>query len=80
MLQQCHGPNDYAVTGMHRHRLNVVNLVDRVLTWFEVARQRRQLATFDDRMLSDIGVGRADAWHEVHRHFWDIPKDPHERR
>jgi uncharacterized protein YjiS (DUF1127 family) len=32
---------------------------------------RRQLAEMDDRMLSDIGISRADAWAEASRPFWD---------
>jgi len=75
MVQQCHGLSDRADSQGKPQWASVVRGFDRLLTWFEVARQRRQLATFDDRMLSDIGVGRADAWHEVHRHFWDVPTD-----
>lgn len=77
MLHQDQLVNDHLEPGGRLHWLNAVTLLDRLLSWFEVARQRRQLATFDDRMLSDIGVGRADAWQEIHRHFWDVPKHPH---
>jgi hypothetical protein len=41
----------------------------------EVARQRRQLFTLDERVLKDIGVTRADADREAGRDFWDIPED-----
>jgi uncharacterized protein YjiS (DUF1127 family) len=40
------------------------------LTWSERARQRRQLATFNDHMLRDIGVSRADAMAEIAKPFW----------
>ncbi|MBW8269429.1 DUF1127 domain-containing protein [Caldovatus sp. SYSU G05006] len=33
---------------------------------------RRQLAAMDDRMLSDIGLSRADALHEADRRSWDL--------
>jgi uncharacterized protein YjiS (DUF1127 family) len=42
----------------------------RLLLWFERARQRRDLARLDDRMLRDIGVGRGAAWSESQKHFW----------
>ncbi len=39
----------------------MTRFVDLVLTWHERARQRRALLRLDDRMLSDIGVGRGTA-------------------
>jgi uncharacterized protein YjiS (DUF1127 family) len=33
---------------------------------------RRQLAEMDDRMLKDIGIGRAEARREADRAPWDI--------
>jgi uncharacterized protein YjiS (DUF1127 family) len=39
-------------------------------TWIERARQRRALATLDDRMLRDIGVTRVEAARECERPFW----------
>lgn len=33
---------------------------------------RRQLAAMDDRMLSDIGISRADALREAGRRPWDL--------
>ena len=38
----------------------------------EVARQRRHLASLDDRMLRDIGFSRADVELEIDRPFWDV--------
>jgi uncharacterized protein YjiS (DUF1127 family) len=38
-----------------------------------VRRQRQQLLALDDRMLSDIGVSRADAWNEARRPLSDLP-------
>ena len=38
-------------------------------------RTRRLLAEMDDRLLSDIGIGRADALMEASRAPWDIRRD-----
>ena len=38
--------------------------------WRERARQRRDLARLNDRLLSDIGLSRADVEGEVTEHFW----------
>lgn len=46
-------------------------LIQRLLRWQELRRQRRELLRLDDRMLSDLGISRADAWREAHRPFWD---------
>jgi uncharacterized protein YjiS (DUF1127 family) len=40
------------------------------LTWFDRARQRRQLCELSDQMLRDIGLTRADAWAESAKPFW----------
>ncbi len=49
-------------------------LVDRVIetpiAWLERIRERRQLASFSDDMLKDIGVSRADVEHVVEKPFW----------
>lgn len=39
--------------------------------WIETARTRRALAALDDRMLTDIGLTRAQANVEAKRWFWD---------
>lgn len=36
-------------------------------------RQRLQLLALDDRMLSDIGISRADAYREASRAYADLP-------
>lgn len=40
------------------------------LEWRERARQRYALAGLDDRVLSDIGLSRADVDGEVSKPFW----------
>ena len=46
----------------------------RPIAWLRVAtsriRQRRALASLDDRMLRDIGVTRSDALHEANKPCW----------
>ena len=42
----------------------------RVLTWHERARQRRQLECLSDHMLRDIGLTRADVLAEATKRFW----------
>ena len=39
-------------------------------------RTRRDLAAMDDRMLADIGIGRADAYEEARRAPWDVTPRP----
>ena len=41
-----------------------------IALWADRARQRRILATFDDRLLSDIGVTRVEAERECEKPFW----------
>jgi len=48
----------------------VIRLFDGLLDWHERARSRRMLATLDDRMLQDIGIGRAAVSREMSRPFW----------
>lgn len=38
--------------------------------WRRRRRVRIELAMLDDRMLSDIGVSRADIWREINKPFW----------
>jgi len=38
--------------------------------WHERARQRRQLASFNEFQLKDIGLSRADVEGEISRPFW----------
>jgi uncharacterized protein YjiS (DUF1127 family) len=43
---------------------------DRILTWHERVRQRRQLECLSDRMLRDIGLTRSDVLAEATKRFW----------
>ena len=44
--------------------------LDTVLTWQEREMQRRQLMALDARLLTDMGVSRADAAAEYNKPFW----------
>ncbi len=43
-----------------------------LLIWQERSRQRHLLASLDDRLLSDIGLSRADAEREAAIPFWRV--------
>jgi uncharacterized protein YjiS (DUF1127 family) len=47
-----------------------MRLVDTLLGWQDRAQQRYRLAEMDDRMLADIGLGRAVAANEAGKPFW----------
>ena len=47
-----------------------IGTLDRLLLWQERASQRQALSSLDDRMLRDIGVTRAEAYHEAGKPFW----------
>lgn len=44
--------------------------------WYQLARQRRQLAQLDARMLDDAGIPGVAASRESRRPFWDLPVGP----
>ena len=50
--------------------LSPLRLFALLALWSERAAQRHRLAQLDDRMLSDIGVSRADAYRESSKWFW----------
>lgn len=48
----------------------VVRVASVAALWCERARTRHQLASLDERMLKDIGLGRAEAIGEWRKPFW----------
>jgi uncharacterized protein YjiS (DUF1127 family) len=48
----------------------VTPLLELFSIWLRRARERRQLHAFDEAMLKDIGLTRADVEFEVHKPFW----------
>ena len=71
-ISQCSGSKrsqfDYSLKSAALHML--VWVFETVAIWHERAVQRRQLGELDDRMLRDIGIGRADAERESGKRFW----------
>jgi uncharacterized protein YjiS (DUF1127 family) len=59
-----------SASGRSPRRTRLIGVVDRLLTWQERARQRRQLQGLSDQMLRDIGLGRADVQAEASKPFW----------
>jgi uncharacterized protein YjiS (DUF1127 family) len=57
----------YARTRLGRGAGRIAELA---LTWFERARERRQLCELSDHMLRDIGLTRGDVWAESSKPFW----------
>lgn len=48
----------------------VSGTVETLARWRERAAQRRQLMELDERLLSDIGLTRANAVNEAEKPFW----------
>lgn len=60
--------------GLRHHLVHAARHAGGMLRcWREVARERRQLAQLDGRMLKDLGLTRADVEREAGRPFWDVP-------
>lgn len=49
---------------------NAVRGVQAVLAWQDRIRDRNRLASMDERLLSDIGLSRADIDREISKPFW----------
>lgn len=49
------------------------SLLGRLVTAFQVARERRSLRDLDDRALADVGLTREQVLLEGSRAFWDLP-------
>ncbi len=50
--------------------ISMAEVLALVGSWYQRARQRRQLAELSDRQLADIGISRAEARAEAQRPFW----------
>ncbi len=68
------------VAGASRSALDVIAglarlplaMLETLLIWQERDQQRRHLAALDDRLLSDMGISRADAAREAAIPFWRV--------
>tara|TARA_B100000315_G_scaffold215750_1_gene215233 strand:+ start:169 stop:420 length:252 start_codon:yes stop_codon:yes gene_type:complete len=50
--------------------MRIRRILDTLEKWQVRAAQRRELLELDDRMLTDIGANRIDAWNEGTKPFW----------
>jgi uncharacterized protein YjiS (DUF1127 family) len=67
-------PRALAATGIRRAIRAVLGSVWPTLRhWYRVASTRRGLVEMDDRMLSDLGISRAQAEFELSRMPWTRP-------
>ncbi len=58
-----------AIAGLARLPLAIL---ETLLVWQERGQQRRHLVALDDRLLSDMGISRAEAAREAAIPFWRV--------
>ncbi len=46
-----------------------------IMSYFDLYRQRRALASLDEHMLKDLGITRHQAMVEADRPVWDTPEN-----
>jgi uncharacterized protein YjiS (DUF1127 family) len=64
-------PSRYDAGPINTHRATwLERVLDLIFLWQERARERRELAALDGRMLGDIGVDTATAKCEADKPFW----------
>lgn len=58
--------------GLDARDLNAALLLfaDALVRCWERLEERRRLMALDDRALSDLGIGRGDAWREASKPCW----------
>ncbi len=59
-----------ASTAWQRVVVRIAALPDTLYTWQARYANRQRLLAMDDRMLSDMGIGRCEAWREGRKPFW----------
>lgn len=50
--------------------MTVRSIFEKVLEWQARASERRRLSGLEDRLLTDMGLDRADVWQESRKPFW----------
>lgn len=70
------GPGSLNILGLSRPRLTfrfgLIRLFDVMFAWQDRIRQRRHLASLDNRLLRDIGLSKVDVEQETTKPFWRI--------
>ena len=59
-------------TGGARFSIGLKSLIEPLASWRARAKQRHELLVLDDRLLSDIGISRAQAEAEAAKPFWQV--------
>lgn len=62
--------SEWLRAGLRLLTLDAVAILDTLSEWQQRANDRQCLRTMDDRMLSDIGLSRADVEREASKPFW----------
>jgi uncharacterized protein YjiS (DUF1127 family) len=65
--------SEYQSSDLSKRLFRLSAAVRKLRRWWELARQRRQLASLSDNALKDLGLSRADVMQESERPFWDDP-------
>ncbi len=74
---QCNETNDQFSNTLHRIWCTIKRTAKRCKQWDEMKHNHRLLLTMEDRMLSDIGLSRADAVRISNAHtFWKFMFQP----
>lgn len=47
-----------------------IRIATTLVRWYARAKQRAELANFDETLRRDIGVSSADIWREINKPFW----------
>jgi uncharacterized protein YjiS (DUF1127 family) len=55
------------------HGFSLRHLMEKIVRWHQLNRERALLASMNDEALKDMGLSRADVEQEFERHFWEDP-------
>ena len=71
------GQKGYALAATAPRQLSLSPLLSKLgrqlKRWYQLAQQRRRLASLNEAALKDLGLSRADVLQEAERPFWDDP-------
>lgn len=73
ILERCENPCiERPENGFFQHLGSILKRIgNTIMRWDQLSKQRRQLREMDDRMLSDIGLSRADVTRIADKQFWE---------
>lgn len=64
---------EYQSSAIDKRSFRLSAVASKLRRWWELARQRRQLAVLGEQARKDLGLSRADVMQESERPFWDDP-------